>query len=62
MREGVSDGCRKVGLGGDCHVHETKETGLYGYRRMGGMDLKCTWKTDAWCGEEKEKVARKKNG
>ena len=29
---------------------------------MGGMDLKCTWKTDAWCGEEKEKVARKKNG
>ena len=62
MREGVSDGCRKVGLGGDCHVHETKETGLYGYRRMREMDMKCTWKTDVWCGEEKEKMARKKNG
>lgn len=59
MREGVSDGCRKVGLGGDCHVYETKETGLYGYRRVGGMDLKCTWKTDGVVKKKKRWQGRK---
>lgn len=44
-------GYRNIEHDGECRVHGTNWTGLHGYRHVEGVHLKCTWKTDEWCGE-----------